>query len=327
MLAQASQSRWFTEDVISRNITVQSIVSSPKPSFLLWDKVYQKLTTVEEETWLLRASESAAIFFNVQLTKNELARCAPLRFIVWTADDIHLSRRVQLGSTLLHLAVEGRTPEFRKRVLASLELLAILLPKVVNAIVRDALSAYLQRPTPSPAKASNDTVEDSKPLVNKQSRLLAYLSASASFADEVETAVREELLSDLVIIAHHPKICEFLLALRIENKKVNCFALVTGGSSRQAWIELCQKARTNPRTLVDNQLDNLLKKILPDDNKVIDYPTLRDSFLCAFLARRIPALMTSMRRVIAPLPRLLSCPRRTFYLVFWSNSAPILTRT
>jgi hypothetical protein len=30
-----------------------------KPSFLIWEKVYQKLTTTDEETWLLRASEKA----------------------------------------------------------------------------------------------------------------------------------------------------------------------------------------------------------------------------------------------------------------------------
>lgn len=81
------------EDVISRNATIQSIVSSSKPSFLLWDKVYQKLTTADDEMWLLRALESAVIFFNGQLLKNEQARFA---FTNWT------------GSTLLTSPVSFR---------------------------------------------------------------------------------------------------------------------------------------------------------------------------------------------------------------------------
>ena len=64
------------EDTISRNASVQAILSSSKPSFLVWDKVYQKLTDVEEETWLLRAAESAATFFNGEVTKVE-----DLRFV------------------------------------------------------------------------------------------------------------------------------------------------------------------------------------------------------------------------------------------------------
>jgi hypothetical protein len=55
--------------MISRNATVQAILSPLKPSFLLWDKVYQKLTDAEEEAWLLRAVESTAIFFSTELGK------------------------------------------------------------------------------------------------------------------------------------------------------------------------------------------------------------------------------------------------------------------
>lgn len=64
------------EDAISRNSTVQAIISPSKPSFLVWDKVYQKLTDVEEEIWLLRAVESTAAFFNA-----EIERAEQLRFV------------------------------------------------------------------------------------------------------------------------------------------------------------------------------------------------------------------------------------------------------
>src|SRR5712691_6686991 len=64
----------FLEDTISLNATVQSILSCSKSSFLMWDKVYQKLTDVEEEAWLLRAIESTATFFSAEVTNVEHLR-------------------------------------------------------------------------------------------------------------------------------------------------------------------------------------------------------------------------------------------------------------
>jgi hypothetical protein len=64
----------FLEDTDLRNATVQAIVSPSKPSFLVWDKVYQKLTDVEEETWLLRAVESTATFFSAEVIEAEQLR-------------------------------------------------------------------------------------------------------------------------------------------------------------------------------------------------------------------------------------------------------------
>lgn len=90
---------------------------------------------------------------------------------------------------------------------------------MVNLVIRDALTFYVSKPSPkssstSLAKASNgsaaaddDTVK--KPVVNLQPRFAAFLSAAACFGDEVETAAREELVGDLVILGHHPTICAF----------------------------------------------------------------------------------------------------------------------
>jgi len=49
-----------------------------KPSFLLWDKVYQKTTDIEDEKWLLRAIDVALQFFQNELSKNE-----PFRFVLF----------------------------------------------------------------------------------------------------------------------------------------------------------------------------------------------------------------------------------------------------
>lgn len=47
------------DDTLSKNTFLHSSLSmSPKPSFLLWDKVYRKVTAAEDQVWLLRALEA-----------------------------------------------------------------------------------------------------------------------------------------------------------------------------------------------------------------------------------------------------------------------------
>ncbi|KAI0316101.1 ARM repeat-containing protein [Amylostereum chailletii] len=223
LLGPFSRTKVF-DDIIPRNATIQSIASSPKPSFVLWDKVYQKLTTPEEDEWLLRVTESILIYFNVELVKNE--HC--------------VAERNQLGQTLLHLAVDGQEHEFRKRVIVSVEHFMSLFPQTVNQIVQQALAAYALR-----SNLSKASVEGENPIRNKQSRVLAFLSTAAAFREDIEPSVREDLLSNLVVLAHHPVIC---------------------GNSRQGWIDLCQKAHMNPRTVVENRLPELMSSITDASN-------------------------------------------------------------
>lgn len=54
---------------------------------------------------------------------------------------------------------------------------------------------------------------------------------------------------------------------------------VPGGNSRQTWIDLCQKARADPRDLINGNLDKLFKLVLEAstvDAKVCQY------FVCDF---------------------------------------------
>lgn len=64
-----------SDNLISANATIQTLnSSSPKPSFLLWDKVYQKLTDADDEVWLLRAGEVAFSYLHSELSKNNQLR-------------------------------------------------------------------------------------------------------------------------------------------------------------------------------------------------------------------------------------------------------------
>lgn len=63
------------EEVLSRNADLRGLlVTGTKPSFLLWDKVYQKLTDAEDEKWLVRASEEVLDYYKDDLEKSEAAR-------------------------------------------------------------------------------------------------------------------------------------------------------------------------------------------------------------------------------------------------------------
>jgi len=51
------------------------VLTGSKPSFLVWDKVYTKLTTVDEEQWLTRALACTFMQGQADLLKNDSLRC------------------------------------------------------------------------------------------------------------------------------------------------------------------------------------------------------------------------------------------------------------
>lgn len=60
----------ITEEAVSRHSAIGSLLATgTKPSFLLWDKVYQKLTDIEDERWSLRANEAVLRFYDAQLSR------------------------------------------------------------------------------------------------------------------------------------------------------------------------------------------------------------------------------------------------------------------
>ncbi|TFK45118.1 armadillo-type protein [Crucibulum laeve] len=220
LLGPLSRSGKF-DDIISKNPIITSITTSTaKQSFLLWDKIYQKITDVEEEKWLLRASEAALHHFKADLQKNE-------------------TFRTQLGLIFVHLALDAQSPEIRKDVYTIIERSTQREPQLTHKVIRDALSTFIARGPPA-SKASGSPDEQVIPW-NKHSRLSIVLFALVSFATEADIALREDLVAQLIILGHHPLIC---------------------GNSRTTWIDLCQKAGTDPRQLTNGHLDKLFKLIL-----------------------------------------------------------------
>ncbi|KAI0944136.1 hypothetical protein AcV7_002042 [Taiwanofungus camphoratus] len=222
ILGPLSRSGKFDE-FISRNATLQSLVSTgTKPSFLLWDKVYQKLSGIEDETWLLRAVETAFLYFKSELMRNEQAR-------------------VMIGMTFLHLAVDGHSSQVRRSAISSLEAVTAAEPELVNLVVVSALAAYLTKENRPSLRPMSGASEEPESFVNKESRLPAFALASAAFRDDCDQAIRESSMVNLIVLVHHVALC---------------------GDSRQTWIELCQRAHVDPHDLVCQHLDSILQKVL-----------------------------------------------------------------
>ncbi|KAG6844943.1 hypothetical protein H0H87_002276 [Tephrocybe sp. NHM501043] len=219
LLGPLARTGKFT-DVISKNAALTSIAaSSMKSSFLLWDKVYQKASDPTDEKWLLQAWEASLLYFKSEFAKNE-------------------NLRSQLGLVLIHLSLEGSTPEIRRSVNTIVERCTKVAPELTNRIVRDGFNTFFARGTPSSKSASADDVLASW---NKHSRLSALLLSAVSFAEGTELVVRESMIVKAILLGHHHLIC---------------------GNSRQTWIDLCQRARTDPHDLTIAHLDELLKLIL-----------------------------------------------------------------
>lgn len=51
-------------------------LTGSKPTFLLWDKVYGKLATINEELWFVRALSCTLLHVQEELQKNQTLRCA-----------------------------------------------------------------------------------------------------------------------------------------------------------------------------------------------------------------------------------------------------------
>jgi hypothetical protein len=104
--------------------------------------------------------------------------------------------------------MESQVPEFRRRVVASVEHLAAVAPETANKLVRSGLTAYLTLRRTSIPKSQNTPTENEKPAIRKQTRLLAFLSASTAFGRDEDHTLREKLLSETIVLAHHPEICK-----------------------------------------------------------------------------------------------------------------------
>ncbi|KAF8553713.1 ARM repeat-containing protein [Imleria badia] len=216
------------DDVASRSLTVDTLVgTSTKPSFLIWDKVYQKLSDADDARWLLRATDLAVPTLASELVKHQ-----------------HL--RVAFGAVWVHLAVHAAFADVRRTTTGVLVEAVTNRPELLNEVLRDALTASLTKSVASgktSAPVASPGEEGEKPVVDKRGRYAAVLLACASVEEQaqLDKTAREVLVVNWVVLAHHPAIC---------------------APSRMLWIELCQRAGTDPLEVLSGHIDLAMKRVL-----------------------------------------------------------------
>jgi hypothetical protein len=58
--------------MVAQSTSLQALVAtSPKPSFLFWERVYTKVTEEQEAIWFVRAIQQATIAFSSDIRKSE----------------------------------------------------------------------------------------------------------------------------------------------------------------------------------------------------------------------------------------------------------------
>jgi len=84
------------------------------------------------------------------------------------------------------------------------------MPDLVNRVVRDGVNAYLARGGTNSVTKFSTAADEVTTEWTKHARLSSLLFGAVSVGEEseVEESVREELVGELVILAHHPMVCE-----------------------------------------------------------------------------------------------------------------------
>ena len=105
----------------------------------------------------------------------------------------------------MHVATESKSHDVRGRLYSILRSVAQIEPGLTNQIVTDALVAFVSREEKPPVKSITEEVE--KP-VDYQTRLSSILSASSVLPADTDSEIRKQIITNLIVLAHHKQICE-----------------------------------------------------------------------------------------------------------------------
>ncbi|GAA5844812.1 hypothetical protein JCM3766R1_003325 [Sporobolomyces carnicolor] len=212
-------------DAIQQNQTLQQLgtTAGAKPNFFLFDKLYRKIATREEGLWFVHALESFFEVLESRIAKDEAVRAS-------------------FANALVFLVVEGPAFEARKVALAFVSHANERSPQLTHLALREAIRSWLVQgeKAKTPVKSIS---EDASEPVDYAPRLRPLLMGLVSFVESTPRETVEELVSDLLVIAHHPRL-----------------------SSVEAsfWIEMLMHANVQPDELIAKSLGALLELIWKD---------------------------------------------------------------
>lgn len=102
----------------------------------------------------------------------------------------------------MYLAIDSQFPEIRRSVNTYLVQATTRAPQLANRLIGDALTTFLSRGHPS-SKTTSTSADDQVQPWNKQSRLSTLLLSVVSFGDDVDLTLREKIVVEHIVLAHH----------------------------------------------------------------------------------------------------------------------------
>lgn len=161
------------------------LATSPKPSFVLNDKVYQRLPSSEDNLWLLRSLQGIVGGSSSKINTDGV--------------------RISVGLAFIHLVFESKSSHVMREALEVLSKLTKAQPHATSRIVRLALQSWLQAQDERRAAAKPSSEEEE--TVTSKSRDIGRLLSSIFVADvDTPKDILENLAVDFIVLAHHPEI-------------------------------------------------------------------------------------------------------------------------
>ncbi|KAI8988374.1 armadillo-type protein [Mycotypha africana] len=200
------------------------LVTEPKPSYLLWDRIYTKATSAEEGMWFVRALTS--VFLNE------------------TQESLEKTGAGYLAAQALIWIVTSH-PEYTIRSAAHNEISSIAAkePIKLSHFMKQGLQQWLldlEKNTKDSTAVSTTQVDNYNKDIATY-RLASLLNAITSYTDDLSEATRSAELVDLLVLAHHE--------------------YIASPGDKYNWITLVQRANVNPGKLVQEQSAKLLETL------------------------------------------------------------------
>ncbi|KAF9109015.1 translational activator of GCN4 [Mortierella sp. AM989] len=172
-------------DASARQLLKSALTLSPKPSLVLFDKVYTKLTTAEEGVWFVHALES-----------------------LMAEKDINEEARLAIGTGFIYSAAASPYADARKEAFHALQRCAKSDPKKIGAVIRESLFRWvslIETPVKDSTLALAASTIPTDPHISTY-RLAEILSAITTYNEGADQTIMAEVAIELIVLSHHQAI-------------------------------------------------------------------------------------------------------------------------
>ncbi|KAG0198297.1 translational activator of GCN4 [Mortierella sp. GBA30] len=172
-------------DASARQLIKSALAVSPKPSLVLFDKVYTKLSTSEEGVWFVHALEA-----------------------LMAEKDIEEEAKLAIGTGFIYSAAASPYADARKEAFYALQRCAKSDAKNVGSVIKESLLRWvslLETPVKDSTPSLAASTISADPHISAY-RLSEILSAITTYCAEADQAIMAEVATDMIVLSHHQAI-------------------------------------------------------------------------------------------------------------------------